>query len=81
VQSETEPMFFGAMEADAVVRFTGDLARFLGGDADSFTGLLLELIAKADPPNRGATNERARRGSPVLQALRARRIGAAACPA
>lgn len=26
---------------------TGDLARFLGGSEDSFTGLLLVLIAKA----------------------------------
>jgi len=30
---------------------TGDLARFLGGSEDSFTGLLLVLIAKADPGN------------------------------
>jgi hypothetical protein len=32
---------------------TGDLAVFLGGSEDSFTGLLLVLIAKADPENRG----------------------------
>lgn len=28
-----------------------DLARFLGGDGTSFTGDLLRLLAKADPPN------------------------------
>ncbi len=32
---------------------TGDLAVFLGGSGDSFTGLLLALIAKADPEARG----------------------------
>jgi hypothetical protein len=32
---------------------TGDLAVFLGGSEDSFTGLLMVLIAKADPENRG----------------------------
>jgi hypothetical protein len=34
---------------------TGDLARFLGGSEDSFTGLLLVLIAKAQstPENMG----------------------------
>ncbi|HEV2452007.1 MAG TPA: hypothetical protein VGS62_08775 [Streptosporangiaceae bacterium] len=31
---------------------TGDLALFLGGSGDSFTGLLLTLIAKADPGNK-----------------------------
>jgi hypothetical protein len=30
---------------------TGDLARFLGGSEDSFTGLLLVLLQKADPGN------------------------------
>ena len=30
---------------------TADLALFLGGSEDSFTGLLLELIQKADPGN------------------------------
>lgn len=30
---------------------TGDLARLLGGSDDSFTGLLLVLMAKADPGN------------------------------
>jgi hypothetical protein len=30
----------------------GDLALFLGGSDDSFTGDLLRLIAKADPGNR-----------------------------
>jgi hypothetical protein len=30
---------------------TGDLARFLGGSEDSFTGLLLVLMQKADPGN------------------------------
>ena len=29
-----------------------DLCLFCGGSADSFTGLLLALIAKADPGNR-----------------------------
>jgi hypothetical protein len=29
-----------------------DLVLFLGGSPDSFTGLLLHLIAKADPGNR-----------------------------
>jgi hypothetical protein len=31
---------------------TGDLALFLGGSPDSFTGVLLNLIVKADPGNR-----------------------------
>lgn len=30
----------------------GDLAAVLGGSEDSFTGVLLHLIAKADPSNR-----------------------------
>jgi hypothetical protein len=30
---------------------TGDLALFLGGSEDSFTGLLLVLMQKADPGN------------------------------
>jgi hypothetical protein len=30
---------------------TGDLALFLGGSVDSFTGKLLELMQKADPGN------------------------------
>jgi hypothetical protein len=30
---------------------TGDLARFLGGSEDSFTGLLIVLMQKADPGN------------------------------
>ena len=30
---------------------TGDLALFLGGSEDSFTGLLLLLMQKADPGN------------------------------
>ena len=30
---------------------TGDLARFLGGSEDRFTGLLLVLFQKADPGN------------------------------
>ena len=30
---------------------TGDLAVFLGGSEDSFTGLLLVLMQKADPGN------------------------------
>lgn len=51
MQSDT-PMFFGAMNAGDTIRTAGDLARFLGGDADSFTGDLLHLIAKADPGNR-----------------------------
>lgn len=34
------------------VATTGELALFLGGSEDSFTGLLLALIAKADPGNR-----------------------------
>ena len=35
------------------IHATGDLALFLGGSHDSFTGKLLELVAKADPENRG----------------------------
>jgi hypothetical protein len=42
----------GACHPDERLATTGQLARFLGGDATSFTGLLLDLIAKADPPNR-----------------------------
>ena len=38
---------------DRQILATGDLALFLGGSHDSFTGKLLLLIAKADPENRG----------------------------
>jgi hypothetical protein len=38
---------------DRQIDATGDLALFLGGSHDSFTGKLLELAAKADPENRG----------------------------
>lgn len=38
---------------DRPIYATGDLAVFLGGSPDSFTGKLLELVAKADPGNRG----------------------------
>lgn len=36
---------------DVVMKELGDLALFLGGDHDSFTGDLLRLIQKADPQN------------------------------
>jgi hypothetical protein len=38
---------------DRLVDHTAELSALLGGSADSFTGKLLELIAKADPENRG----------------------------
>jgi len=38
---------------DRPIYATGDLAILLGGSPDSFTGRLLELIAKADAENRG----------------------------
>lgn len=34
------------------VHSTGELAVFLGGSDTSFTGMLLDLIAKADPGNK-----------------------------
>lgn len=37
---------------DLAIAITGQLAVFLGGTEDSFTGLLLVLIAKADPINK-----------------------------
>jgi hypothetical protein len=37
---------------DQPIMTTGLLAVFLGGSETSFTGLLLQLIAKADPGNR-----------------------------
>ena len=40
------------LTSDAPIRHTHDLARFLGGSGDSFTGQLIDLIAKADPGNR-----------------------------
>jgi hypothetical protein len=42
----------GALEPNAHVSMLGDLALFLRGSDDSFTGDLLRLIAKADPGNR-----------------------------
>lgn len=33
---------------------TGDLARMLGGSEDSWTGDLVNLIAKSDPPHKAA---------------------------
>ena len=41
---------------------TGDLAVFLGGSENSFTGLLLVLLQKADPGNVA----RIRRGFPEI---------------
>ncbi len=40
-----------------VVSTWEDLVLFLGGSPDSFTGLLLVLIAKADPGNRARLTE------------------------
>jgi len=45
-------MSTGALHPDQKMVTTGHLALFLGGSTDSFTGLLLVLIAKADPGNR-----------------------------
>lgn len=42
----------GALHEDMVVTDFHHLCLFLGGDVTSFTGKLLELIAKADPGNR-----------------------------
>lgn len=50
----------GALDPNARVQFLGDLALFLRGSEDSFTGVLLSLIAKADPGNRACL----RRGFP-----------------
>lgn len=41
----------GGLDPDHVIRSTGELAVFLGGSDDSFTGMLLLLIAKSDPGN------------------------------
>jgi hypothetical protein len=49
---------------DAPLYGTGDLARFLGGSRDSFTGLLLVLFQKADPGNLA----RLKRGFPEVHA-------------
>lgn len=43
---------YGALNAGQVIRVTGDLALYLGGSGDSFTGMLLNLAAKTDPGNR-----------------------------
>ena len=42
----------GALHPDARVKLLSDLALFMRGSQDSFTGRLLELIAHADPGNR-----------------------------
>jgi hypothetical protein len=46
----TEPM--SVLPDDCPVRTWEELCLALGGSADSFTGRLLELAAKADPANR-----------------------------
>ena len=43
--TETDPF------EDQPLYGTGDLARFLNGSEDSFTGLLIVLMQKADPGN------------------------------
>lgn len=45
------PVMYGSLLPDDKLRFTSDLARFLGGDTGSFTGQLLALLEKADPVN------------------------------
>lgn len=42
----------GVLPPDSRIRMLGDLALFLRGSDDSFTGDLLRLIARADPGNR-----------------------------
>lgn len=42
----------GALHEDMMVEDWGYLCLFLGGSPDSFTGKLLELVAKADTFNR-----------------------------
>jgi len=42
----------GALHPDMLVENGGHLALFLGGSPDSFTGMLIHLIAKGDPENR-----------------------------
>lgn len=49
-------------DQDEPMHGIGDLALALGGSEDSFTGRLLQLIAKADPQNR----ERLRLGYPRI---------------
>lgn len=41
-----------SMDPEFVLHGTGDLAEFLGGSSDSFTGQLLNLYAKADSGNK-----------------------------
>lgn len=48
----TETDLVGALPADHPLLDLGDLALALGGEMTSFTGRLLELVAKADPENR-----------------------------
>lgn len=45
------PRLYGVLPADHPVASWDDLCLFLGGSADSFTGQLLGLVAKADPGN------------------------------
>ena len=42
----------GVLPPEHSVHLWQELCLFLGGDRTSFTGVLLELIAKADPGNR-----------------------------
>jgi hypothetical protein len=50
-------MSTGALHPDEQIVTRGQLALFLGGSEDSFTGLLLLLIGKADPVNRARLRE------------------------
>ncbi len=43
----------GALHPDMLVKDGGRLALFLGGSPTDFIGLLIHLIAKADPGHRG----------------------------
>lgn len=48
----SDPTVLGE-RADTPCTLIADLAVMLGGSADSFTGELLNLCGKADPPNLG----------------------------
>lgn len=48
----TTGVYPGGLKAGTVICTHDELSRWLGGSGDSFTGVLLHLIAKADPGNR-----------------------------
>lgn len=52
-----EPINPNGMPADQRLYSTDELAVFLGGSADSWTGLFLRLVGKSDPEHRSRLAE------------------------